>query len=239
MGTHLVQGDIMQLPDGVMVLSPVASDRQHAAPHSSNRNQRRRRSTGSPRLTWPALSITVCNCSNESTRASSLACRGSMLHPKATRTEGETASMTQPKKPHLPIGYWIKKADELLTERINEVQRANGLTRTEWQILNSLHETSGATKAEIVELLRPFASAAALEATVDQLIQRGLVEAQQSGSARVQLTAQGRDLHARALEVQQSIRRQAVQGITDADYVTTVRVLQQIVENLSAMKRTD
>lgn len=34
--------------------------------------------------------------------------------------------MSDKNKPHLPIGYWIKKADELLAERINEVQRSNG-----------------------------------------------------------------------------------------------------------------
>lgn len=147
--------------------------------------------------------------------------------------------MTEPKKPHLPIGYWIKKADELLTERINEAQQTNGLTRTEWQILNSLYETSGATKAEIVELLRPFSSRPALEATVEKLIQHGLVEEDETGFGSVHLTVRGRDLHARALHVQQIVRRQAVEGITEVDYVTTVRVLQQIVENLSALGDSD
>lgn len=31
--------------------------------------------------------------------------------------------MSEQKRPHLPIGYWLKKADELLTARIDEVQR--------------------------------------------------------------------------------------------------------------------
>src|SRR5690606_15397407 len=94
-----------------------------------------------------------------------------------------------------------------------------------------LYETSGATKAEIVELLRPFSSRPALEATVEKLIQHGLVEEDETGFGSVHLTVRGRDLHARALHVQQIVRRQAVEGITEADYVTTARVLQQIVEN--------
>jgi hypothetical protein len=42
--------------------------------------------------------------------------------------------------PHRPIGYWLKEADRLITERVNAVQAANGVTRTQWQVLNMLHE---------------------------------------------------------------------------------------------------
>lgn len=145
--------------------------------------------------------------------------------------------MTGENRPHLPIGYWLKKADELLTARINEAQDANGLSRTEWQILNLLHETSSASKSEIVEILSPFGDANALGAKVDSLVQRGLVEAEVSGTGtgtgKLRLSPQGREVHTVALEVQKRVRHQAVQGITEADYVTTVRVLQQIVANLS------
>jgi hypothetical protein len=39
--------------------------------------------------------------------------------------------MNQVTKPNLPIGYWLKQADKLLTEKINEVQAANGVSRFE------------------------------------------------------------------------------------------------------------
>lgn len=68
---------------------------------------------------------------------------------------------------------------------------------------------------------------------MDGLVQRGLVAANTSDAGQLQLTAQGRDVHQAALEVQRRIRQQAVWGITEADYLTTVRVLQQIVANLS------
>lgn len=141
--------------------------------------------------------------------------------------------MSEQKRPHLPIGYWLKKADELLTARIDEVQKANGLSRTEWQILNSLYEMSTASRSQIIELLSPFADAGRLGSTIDVLVDRGLIE---EDDKSLRLTDRGRNLHATALEVQIKIRQQAVQGITEADYVTTVRVLQQIVSNLETSR---
>lgn len=65
------------------------------------------------------------------------------------------------------------------------------------------------------------------------LVDRGLIE---EDDKSLRLTDRGRNLHATALEVQIKIRQQAVQGITEADYVTTVRVLQQIVSNLETSR---
>jgi hypothetical protein len=48
--------------------------------------------------------------------------------------------MSESKQRHLPSGYWLKRADELLAVRIDKAQQANGLSRREWQILNVLWE---------------------------------------------------------------------------------------------------
>ena len=144
--------------------------------------------------------------------------------------------MTQHSKPHLTIGYWLKKADELLTARINEAQAANGLSRTEWQLLNTLPETQASSRMQIIEMLRPFADADVLHSTIDGLIRRGLV-VEEAGTDELRLSSEGTKVHAAAFEVQKTVRRQAVQGISEADYLTTIRVLQTIVENLSGGDR--
>jgi len=41
-------------------------------------------------------------------------------------------------KNKLPIGYYLKKTDNLLTEGINNIHKEFNLTRTDWQILNSI-----------------------------------------------------------------------------------------------------
>src|SRR5690606_3109679 len=108
---------------------------------------------------------------------------------------------------------------------MHEAQEATGLSRTEWQMLNVLYETSSASRAEVIETLHPFGDEKALGSVLEGLLNRGFVEEERSGSGRLRLTAPGRAVHAAALEVQKKIRQQAVQGITEADYATTIRVL--------------
>jgi hypothetical protein len=142
--------------------------------------------------------------------------------------------MPEEKKPHLPIGYWIKKADEALTTRINAAQQANGLSRTDWQILNTLHEGVATTHKALATLLRPFVGPDALRGAIEQLVTRGLVKGDEGADSGYQLTTDGQHVYEAALILQQEVRRQAVQGVDEADYATAVRVLQRLVENLTA-----
>lgn len=41
---------------------------------------------------------------------------------------------------NIPIGYWVKQADEFLMKGINEIHASMQMTRTEWQMNNSIHE---------------------------------------------------------------------------------------------------
>ena len=137
--------------------------------------------------------------------------------------------MREPRK-NLPIGYWLKRADELLTKRIDDAQRANGLTRLGWQLLNVVRDEHPARRDDLVNTLRPFADAAAVDAAVGELTARDLIAG--SPSAGFALTSAGSELYEQALAAQILIRQQAVAGISDADYAATVGVLQRLVENL-------
>lgn len=140
--------------------------------------------------------------------------------------------MAESKTPNLPIGYWVKRADQVLTARINEAQQAHGLSRTMWQVLNVLYEAGPASSARLGEPLRPFADAAALGGALSDLAGRGLVEGEGSDSDGYRLTTLGRRTHEAALTLQKGVRRQAMEAISDTDYLTAVRVLQQLVQNL-------
>ncbi|MCB0194168.1 MAG: hypothetical protein KDJ65_19610 [Anaerolineae bacterium] len=143
--------------------------------------------------------------------------------------------MSQTQKPHLPIGYWLKQADNLITEHINQAQAANGLSRSDWQVLNTLAEAGPISKEQIFTFMRTFISASELENILTSLIERGWAEAVgQDGdnSIAFQLSDEGRQQHASILTVQKEVRQQAMQGISEDEYATVVRVLQQIVNNL-------
>jgi DNA-binding MarR family transcriptional regulator len=136
-------------------------------------------------------------------------------------------------KRQLPIGHWLKQADQALTTRINAVQEANGISRTEWQVLNVLHEVVTATREQIADPLRHFDVEGSLGEAIDGLVTRGLLERDSTGTSGWRLTTEGRRVHGDALLLQKRVRQQAVQGISEADYATTVQVLERLVENLA------
>ncbi len=130
-----------------------------------------------------------------------------------------------------PIGYWLKRADELLTKRIDDAQRATGLTRLGWQALNVVRDEHPARRDDLVNTLRPFADAAAVDAAVGELTARNLIAG--SPSAGFALTPAGTELYEQALAAQILVRQEAMAGISDAEYAATVGMLQRLVENLT------
>jgi DNA-binding MarR family transcriptional regulator len=137
--------------------------------------------------------------------------------------------MSGPKK-RAPLGYWLKRADELLTKRIDEAQRSNGLTRLEWQVLNVIHDKGTARREDLVDALRPFADAATIDSVVLALVAREIVSG--SAAAVFTLTKAGLELFEKALAAQLVLRQQAMTGISDEEYSVVVNVLERLVANL-------
>jgi DNA-binding MarR family transcriptional regulator len=131
-----------------------------------------------------------------------------------------------------PIGFWLKRADELLTKRIDDAQRSSGLTRLDWQALNVVRERGSASAEEVAAVLQSFADRQRVYETLSHLARRGAIV--QSADARWSLTEAGTSQYEGALAVQQQIRQRALTGITDAEYATAVSVLKRLVDNLEA-----
>ncbi|MGE3800107.1 MAG: MarR family winged helix-turn-helix transcriptional regulator [Candidatus Kapaibacterium sp.] len=141
--------------------------------------------------------------------------------------------MSEQQQRERPIGYWLKRADQLLTEGIDKLQRANGLTRLEWQALNVIvqggREGGEVSGEEIAATLHAFTTASQVEGVLENLAKRGEISPLQNG---YQLTDAGRELYNRAGALQQEFRQQSMAGISEAEYMTTMRTLRQLVENL-------
>jgi len=69
----------------------------------------------------------------------------------------------------LPIGYWLKQVDQLLTEQINQAQAAHGVTRTDWQILNLLYENGRASDEQIFATMCTFLDATQFQEAIYHL----------------------------------------------------------------------
>ncbi|SES48355.1 hypothetical protein [Actinokineospora terrae] len=108
-----------------------------------------------------------------------------------------------------PIGYWVKELDGQL-ERAFE-RELGDVTRREWQVLNALPGDTG-----------PFDGAEALRS----VRRRGWVEGDRLTPAGERAKA---ELAARVARVRQAV----TDGISEQDYLTTVRTLERMVRNLA------
>ncbi len=129
----------------------------------------------------------------------------------------------------LPIGYWLKKADDLLTKGIDKIQSEFGLNRTEWQVLNSIAGDEKITLKKLSELLKPFAGEEKITEILSRLLASNLIE----GTASYSLTLPGKQLHADCLQKQNEFRKFAMNKISEEQYEVTINTLAQLVSNLS------
>jgi len=129
-----------------------------------------------------------------------------------------------------PIGYWLKHLDQLIEDSFERLLAADGLTRRQWQVLNTLAD-GPASREQIAEVLAPFWTDAGREsvAVLDALAGRGWLH---SAAERVELTAAGRTSHAELLERVVASRRRVTEGISAEDYQAVVGGLARMARNL-------
>ncbi|MEJ2555927.1 MAG: hypothetical protein P8186_06830 [Anaerolineae bacterium] len=102
-------------------------------------------------------------------------------------------------------------------------------------MLNLICEAGSASQEQIFEIMRAFVDAPSLDEIIRHLRERGWLE--QRGDSRsdvveFQLTEEGQRQHEIILAMQKEIRQRAMRGISEGEYATVIRVLQQLVCNL-------
>jgi DNA-binding MarR family transcriptional regulator len=130
----------------------------------------------------------------------------------------------------LPIGYYLKLADNCLTKGIDEIQSQHGLNRIEWQVLNSIYEKPEILKSEILDLMKPLADNQLVETIFTKFIDKSQVEIKNN---MLTLTTEGKELHKSCFDTQQEFRKKAVTDISETDYQTTISSLQKMIANIS------
>lgn len=130
---------------------------------------------------------------------------------------------------NLPIGYWVKETDNLLTAGIDAIHSKAGVTRTGWQVLHSIYENGSLHKASLSGLLSSFANRENLEQVLTKLVDANLIEEKEDIFF---LSSDGKQLHQQCFDQQKVFRQKISAGINEQDYQTTVLTLQRMVENL-------
>ncbi len=133
----------------------------------------------------------------------------------------------------LPIGYWLKHTDEVITTHVDQALDDRGFTRFRWQVLNMLYEAGVTTRGTVFATMQTFIDAGQLNEIVDGFARAGWLVTRGEGDAtELELTEAGRAERDAVFTLQSDVRRRAMQGISEQEYVTVVAVLQRMVSNL-------
>jgi len=99
-------------------------------------------------------------------------------------------------------------------------------------VLNAVAQAGGTIKSKaLADSFHPMLSVSETELQVDTLTQAGLLA--RVGDA-IELTGQGRETQRQVASAQELVRRKVMQGIDEAEYVTTLTVLERLVTNLES-----
>jgi DNA-binding MarR family transcriptional regulator len=132
-----------------------------------------------------------------------------------------------------PIGHWLKRADEVITEHVDRVLSDNGFTRFRWQVLNIVYQAGTITRDGVFDTMQTFIDARQLDEIIDGFIKEGwLVKRGEGDAAQLMLTDVGKAQRETAFKLQSEVRRRAMQGISEQEYATVVDVLERMVKNL-------
>jgi DNA-binding MarR family transcriptional regulator len=138
---------------------------------------------------------------------------------------------------HKPIGYWLKHADEVITEHVDRVLSDNGFTRSRWQVLNIIYQTGTTTRSGVFDAMQTFIDICQLDEIIGGFMEEGwLVKHGEGNGAQLTLTAAGKAKRESIFELQRDVRRRAMRGITEREYATVIDVLERMVRNLEVGK---
>ncbi|GAB7188099.1 hypothetical protein ATKI12_7930 [Kitasatospora sp. Ki12] len=131
-----------------------------------------------------------------------------------------------------PIGYWTWAAYKAVVSRTRGALEELGTTQPQWWVLAQLARAERPrTRDDVSGVLRDYLDTGqeALGAEIDATVERGWVV--ESAGGRLDLTAEGREFFDRAAALQDELWAERHAGITDEEYLTTLKVLQRVVHN--------
>ncbi len=131
-----------------------------------------------------------------------------------------------------PLGYWLKHLHNLLEEYFERDLADLGLTRRQWQILNTLSRGER-TADDLREALAPFWTPGEpdFETALGEATHRGWTTPGRAG-ATIALSEAGRATHARMAERVARTRETVMSGLAPERYAAVVDTLATMATNV-------
>ncbi|MFE9934187.1 MarR family transcriptional regulator [Streptomyces sp. NPDC005533] len=137
-----------------------------------------------------------------------------------------------------PIGYWSWAAYDAVVARTRSALAGIGTTQPQWWVLAQVAVAEeGRTRAEVTAVLRGYLALGeeALGEEIDTTIARGWIT--QDAGERLGMTPEGRKFYEEAAALQERLRDERHAGISDEEYLTTLKVLQRFIHNTGGRAR--
>ncbi|MFE6898352.1 MarR family winged helix-turn-helix transcriptional regulator [Streptomyces sp. NPDC057717] len=131
-----------------------------------------------------------------------------------------------------PIGYWAWAAYKAVVTRIRGALAEKGTTQPQWWVLAQVARADRIkNRAEVSETLSGYLDAgeAVLAEEIDATIAHGWITEDAEG--RLSLTPEGKDFFDEVALLQRELWAERHAGVSDEEYLTTLKVLQRFIHN--------
>lgn len=131
-----------------------------------------------------------------------------------------------------PIGYWSWAAFKAVVTRTRAALAGIGTTQPQWWVLAQVARADTVkTRDEVSRLLRNYLDTGSetMESEIDTTIARGWILEDSEG--RLTITDEGRAFYDRAAALQDELWAERHAGISDEEYLITLKVLQRFIHN--------
>jgi DNA-binding MarR family transcriptional regulator len=143
--------------------------------------------------------------------------------------------------PRASIGYLVADLTRMFGRVFDRRAAHLGMTRVQWRALKRIHMEEGTTQAALADVLdmEPIA----VGRVIDRLQKAGFVDRQADPADRrcwrLHLTPQSLQVMDGIEAVAQGVRQDTLVGVDADELLTTIRVLQQIRDNLARLDRDE
>ncbi|MFK0255864.1 MarR family transcriptional regulator [Streptomyces sp. NPDC090445] len=139
-----------------------------------------------------------------------------------------------------PIGYWGWAAYRAVVTRTRAALAGIGTTQPQWWVLAQAagaDADGGKPREEVSRILRDYLDTGreALEAEIDATVARGWITEDAAGVLR--LTEDGRAFHTKAAALQRELWAERHEGVSDEEYLITLKALQRFIRNTGGQAR--
>lgn len=135
------------------------------------------------------------------------------------------------------FGFPIDRAIKMIRSKYNTAFKQLGfdITTEQWVILEKLYWNNGQSQSDLAD--GSYKNAPTVSRIIDLLVKKGLVERQRFENDRrrykIFLTEEGREVVDTCYPAILELRENGWQNLTDEDYETFMRIINQITDNHS------